>query len=53
MLSYNPVIHCVGLTEPGGDRIRFDGCIELLRISSAGVTPVDVFSTVLMIRMTF
>ena len=32
--------------------IRFDRHIELLSKSSAGVTPVDVFSTVFMIRCT-
>ena len=31
----------VGLDEPGS-RIRFDRRIELLRMSSAGVNPVDV-----------
>ena len=40
-----------GLAEPGA-RIRFDNRIELLRMSSAGVTPVDVFSTVFIIRCT-
>jgi hypothetical protein len=37
-----------GLTEPGGERIRFDSRIELLRMISAGLTPVEVF----MIRCT-
>ena len=41
----------VGLAEPGA-RIRFDSCIELMSMSSAGETPVDVFSTVFMIRCT-
>ena len=43
----------VGWAEPGA-RIRFDNRIELLRMSSAGVhnTPVDVFSTVFIIRCT-
>jgi len=34
-----------GLVKPGGERIRFDRRIELLRISSAGVTLIEVFST--------
>ena len=33
-------------------RILFDSRIELLSMSSAGETPVDVFSTVFMIRCT-
>ncbi len=41
----------VGLAEPGA-RIRFDNRVELLRMSSVGVTPVDVFSTVFMIHCT-
>jgi hypothetical protein len=41
-----------GLVKPVGERIRFDRRIELLRISSAGVTLVEVFSTVFMIRCT-
>ena len=58
VLSCNPLsivsdraTRLVGLAEPGA-RIRFDNRIELLRMSSAGVTPVEVFSTVFMIRCT-
>ena len=39
----------VGLAEPGA-RIRFDSRFELLGMSSAEETPVDVFSTVFMIH---
>jgi hypothetical protein len=41
----------VGLAEPGA-KIGFDDRIELLRMSSAGVTPADVFSAVFIIRCT-
>ena len=41
-----------GLVKPGGERTQFDRRIELLRISSAGLTLVEVFSTVFMIRCT-
>jgi hypothetical protein len=36
-----------GLVESGGERIRFDKRIELLRMSSVGATPVEVFLTML------
>jgi len=36
----------------GGVSIRSVSRIELLRINSAGVTPVEVFSTVFIIRCT-
>ena len=40
-----------GVSEPGGARIRADMQIELLRMSSAGLTPVEVFSTVFVVPL--
>ena len=48
----DPFIHCVGEREVGGANMRACSRIPLFKINSAGVTPVEVFSTVFIIRCT-
>jgi len=51
-LLRDPFIHCVGEREVGGANMRACSRIPLFKINSAGVTPVEVFSTVFIIRRT-